>query len=237
MPNEALLYERAPHRLAAQALSEAAVRHAAAAKDFTFAADQLSSAAKPGGRRAVSPYCGLPLFVLPDSVKQDRPHLLLAHAWADFLTDTSLALVDARLRKAELCIERLVTAGTLASEHSEDLQGVAAAIRAAQQSKEEAAAQTIAYAQQALALLPMQNARWRSVALRLGLAYEMDGAVRPAIATLEAALQLCRRIGNEYSATVGSMALACTLLAHGQLRTAEAIYSTALEGAQQRGMG
>ena len=237
-PNEALLHQRAAHWLAEQSLIEEAVRHAVAAEDFVFTADLLEQRNEvlwtQGGFAVLQHW----LSVLPDSVKQNRPRLLLAHAWAEFLTDSSLVLVDARLREAELAIQRLERDSPPSVENLEELRGVVAAIRAAQQSKEEAAPPTIAYSQQALALLPLRSERWRSVALLcLGFAYEMDGAIRPAIVTLEEAIQLCRRIGNDYSATVGSMALARTQLVHGQLRTAEAIYSSTLTQAQRRGMG
>jgi LuxR family transcriptional regulator, maltose regulon positive regulatory protein len=233
----ALLQQRAANWFARQGLVEEAVRYAVAAKDFAYAADLLeqhSEALWSQGGFAVLQHW---LAALPDGIKQDRPRLLLAHAWADFLTDSPLTLVEARLGEAELAILRLEATGPLMVESARALQGVAATIRAAQQSKEEAAPATIAYAQHALALLPAQNERWRSVALLLlGFAYEMDGAVRPAIATLEEAIQLCHRIGNEYSATVGSMALARTQIAHGQLRTADAIYRESLAQAQRRGM-
>lgn len=234
----ALLHQRAAHWFAEQDLVEEAVRHAVAAEDFVFAADLLEQRSEvmwtQGGFAVLQHW----LSALPDAVKQDRPRLLLAHAWAEFLTDSSLALVDARLREAEVAIQRLEKDTPSSVDSMGELLGVVAAIRAAQQSKEEAAAPTIAYAQQALALLPVRSERWRSVALLcLGFAYEMDGATRPAIATLEEAIQLCRRIGNDYSATVGSMALARTQMVHGQLRAAEAIYSSSLAKAQQRGMG
>ena len=237
-PNEAVLHQRVAHWFAGQGLVEEAVRHAVAAEDFVFAADlleQRSEALWTQGGFAVLQHW---LSVLPDAVKQDRPRLLLAHAWAEFLTDSSLALVDARLQDAELAIQRVERDRPSSVENIAELKGVVAAIRAAQQSKEEAAAPTIAYSHRALALLPRHSERWRSVALLcLGFAYEMDGAVPPAIVTLEEAIQLCRRIGNDYSATVGSMALARTQMAHGQLRAAEAIYSSTLMQAQQRGMG
>ncbi len=236
--DEAPLHQRAAHWFAEQGLVEEAVRHAVAAADFVFAADLLEQRSEvlwtQGGFAVLQHW----LSVLPSGIKQDRPRLLLAHAWAEFLTDSSLALVDARLREAELAIQRLERDSSTSVDSIGELQGVAAAIRAAQQSKEEAAAPTIAYSQQALALLPVRSERWRSVALLcLGFAYEMDGAALPAIATLEEAIQLCRRIGNDYSATVGSMALARTQMVHGQLRAAEAIYSNTLAKAQQRGMG
>ncbi|MFN8467332.1 MAG: LuxR C-terminal-related transcriptional regulator [Caldilineaceae bacterium] len=236
--NGAVLHQRAAHWFAGRGLVEEAVRHAVAAEDFVFAADlleQRSEALWTQGGFAVLQHW---LSVLPDAVKQDRPRLLLAHAWAEFLTDSSLALVDARLQDAELAIQRLERDSSSPVEYIADLRGVVAAIRAAQQSKEEAATPTIAYSQQALALLPVRSERWRSVALLcLGFAYEMDGAVRLAVVTLEEAIQLCRRIGNDYSATVGSMALARTQMAHGQLRAAEAIYSSTLMQARQLGMG
>ena len=171
----ALLFQRAAHWFAEQGLVEEAVRYAVAAEDFVFAADLLEQRSEAlwtqGGFAALQHW----LAVLPDAVKQDRPRLLLAHAWAEFLTDSSLALVDARLREAELAIQRLERDGPSPVDCIGELQGVVAAIRAAQQSKEEAAAPTIAYAQQALALLPGRSERWRSVALLcLGFAYR-DG--------------------------------------------------------------
>ena len=233
----ARLRQRAAHWFAEQGLVEEALRQGVAAKDFVFAADLLeqhSEALWTQGSFAALQHW---LSVLPDHVKRDRPRLLLAHAWADFLTDSAPALVAARLGETELAIQRCEGADPLAVERTRELQGVVATIRAAQESKEEAAAATIAYAQQALELLPVHNERWRSVALLLlGFAYEMDGAVRPAIVTLEEAIRLCRDIGNEYSATVGCMALARTQLVHGQLRAAEAIYSSTLAGAERRGI-
>lgn len=235
--DEALLHQRAAVWFAGQGLIEEAVRRAMAAKDFEFAAALLEQHSEAlwtqGGFALLRQWLGL----LPDGVKQNRPHLLLAHAWADFLTDAPPATVDRRLRDAELGIQVFEAAAPFAVESTRELHGMVATIRAAQQSKEEAAPSTIAFAQQALALLGIQNERWRSVALLLlGLAYEMDGAVRPAITTLQEAVALCRRTGNEYSATVGSMALARTLLAHGQLRTAEEIYGSTLARAQQCAM-
>ena len=141
----ALLHQRAAHWFAEQGLVDEAVRYAVAAEDFVFAADLLEQRSEAlwtqGGFAALQHW----LAVLPDAVKQDRPRLLLAHAWAEFLTDSSLALVDARLREAELAIQRLERDGLLPVDSIGELQGVVAAIRAAQQSKEEAAAPTIAY--------------------------------------------------------------------------------------------
>lgn len=236
--DESVLQQRAAHWFAEQGLVEEAIRHAAAAKDFKFAAELLEEQSETWwtqGRFAVLQHW---LSVLPEGIKQERPFLLLVHAWADFLADSPLSLVDARLQAAELAIRHLEATGLPGGGRTGELDGVAATIRAAQLSKEEAALPAIAYSQQALAMLPMQSHRWRSVALLLlGFAYEIDGAVLPAIATLEEAIQVCRAIGNEYSAMVGSMALARTQLAHGQLHAAETIYRSTLAQAQQRGMG
>ncbi len=233
--DEADLHRRAAAWFAQEGLVEEAVRHAVAGKDFAQAADLLEQRNEAlwtqGGFALLQHW----LSILPDNVKRQRPRLLLAHAWADFLTDSALAQVEARLREAELAIGH---AAAVTGEPPGELQGILATIRAAQQSKEEAIADTIAYSQQALAYLPPHSERWRSVALLcLGFAYEMDGAVHAAIQTLEDAIQLCRVIGNDYSAMVGSMALARTHLVRGQLRAAEAIYRQALDRAERQGMG
>jgi LuxR family transcriptional regulator, maltose regulon positive regulatory protein len=245
--DEAVLHRRAAYWFAEKGLVEEAVRHAMAAADFGYAADLLEQRNEvlwtQGGFAVLQHW----LSMLPEDVTRQRPRLLLAHAWADFLTDSSLTLVDARLRAAELAIQQMEAAGNgagqaktvaLTIEDARELQGIVAAVRAAQYSKEEAIAETIAYAQQALACLPAQNERWRSVALLcLGFAYEMDGAVRSAVQTLEEAIHLCYRVGNDYAATVGSMALARTHLVHGRLQAAAAIYRDTLARAQRQGMG
>ena len=206
------------------------------AKDFAQAADLLEQRNEAlwtqGGFALLQHW----LSILPDNVKR-QSSAPAAGACLGRLPDRfGPAQVEARLREAELAI------APAAAVTGEPPGGTAGHLghhsgRAAEQGGGDCGI-TIAYSQQALAYLPPHSERWRSVALLcLGFAYEMDGAVHAAIQTLEDAIQLCRAIGNDYSAMVGSMALARTHLVHGQLRAAEAIYRQALDRAERQGMG
>lgn len=231
---EAELHQRAAAWFAQNELISEAIQHALAGEDFDRAADLIEQRDEAfwmqGGFVTLQHW----LATLPTPVKRRRPRLLLAHAWAHFLADSSTATVATLMQEAE---SALGNADSTPPATITELQGILSTIRAAQQSKQEDIAGIIAYAQQALAQLPPTMGHWRSVALLcLGFAYEMEGAVRAAEQALLEALQFCQMIGNRYSALVGTMSLARTRMMAGQLQLAATTYRQALAQAIEHNM-
>lgn len=231
------LHRRAAAWFAQNQQIDDAMRHLFAAKAFEQAADLLEQHQETLWMQGRFVILRQWLSSLPTELITERPQLLLAQVWTHVLTDAAATTIAGLFQQTEAAIVH--TAATAGDDQSglNPLQGSLAAIRAVYCSKQEASADVIANAQQALACLPQASGSWRSIALMaLGFAYEMEGAVRAAEQTFTEAIHLCQRDGNHYSAQVSSMRLARTYLVQGQLRRAAATYTTVRAEAAQRNM-
>jgi LuxR family maltose regulon positive regulatory protein len=231
------LHRRAASWFAHHGLVDEAIRHALAGQDFAQAADLIerhNEACWMQGRFAILRQW---LSALPMPILQQRPRLLLALVWTHVLTDAPAATIAELIQQTETAIAQAGSSQHQTPAATGELQGVLATIRAVYQSKQEDTAGVIAYAQQALADLPVQVGNWRSIALMaLGFAYAMSGAARTAQQTLTQAVELCQQLGNQYSALVATMSLARTHLVQGQLQRAAALYTQGLAQATRQGM-
>ena len=234
-----VLHQRAAAWFAQHDLVDDAMRHLIAAKAFAQAADLLEQRNEllwMQGRFVLLHHW---LTFLPDELIAQRPRLVLAQAWTHVLSDAAASTVTILFEQAEAAIVNAAATDTGDRQPSTtELQGVLAAIRAVYHSKQEEVTGVIANAQQALTYVPATSGSWRSIALLcLGFAYEMNGDVRAAEQTFLEALQLCKLIGNHYSALVTARSLGRTYIGQGKLRLAAATYTQALTEATHRGLG
>jgi LuxR family transcriptional regulator, maltose regulon positive regulatory protein len=218
-----------------------AVGHALAAEYHERAADLVEQViGKMWFRGEVMTLLGW-LEALPETAKRRRPRLLLEHATA-LMVVGRLNDVEPLLREAEH------TAGGDSREdsvehpvgtedaHRRYLLGYVAAIRAWRTVRLGDPQGAIELARQALALLPEQDTRSRSIgAFSLAGAYQDAGDLAAASAVFAEIGERGLAAGHDYMA-LGAMAHQAELqMARGRLREAEVILRRALQLAAERG--
>jgi len=195
-----------------------AISHALAAEDFTVAAQLIEQVAeKTWSQGGLATLLGW-INALPANLVAQRPRVCLTAAWVLFLHDRW----DEAVRQWETAA---ILLNDLPEPEQNHLRGVWAAIGGAMAAHQHDAARTLALAEEALALLPPDDATWREVTMiNRGLGYLWHGRVRQAIPTFQEAADLCQRQGNIYLvfAALWHMAEAC--LAAGDLHETATIY-------------
>jgi LuxR family transcriptional regulator, maltose regulon positive regulatory protein len=226
-------------------LSEA-LQHVFAAEDWGRAARLLEQHAEPMMMRGEFLTLRRWVQVLPQDVARKHPHLLLAHAWAQFLAEPLQAdAVEAILRDAEAVLglsERMPAEQAVEplalDRGSAELRGKLAAIRASVAGSQQDVPRTIALAQEALTYLPQDNLFWRIIpTVDRGLALTAAGAAVAASQAFTGAIELCRMAGHSYGAMIATMHLARVRTMQGQLHAAAELHQRALHMAAEQGWG
>ncbi|HSH80014.1 MAG TPA: LuxR C-terminal-related transcriptional regulator, partial [Herpetosiphonaceae bacterium] len=240
----ARLHRRAGAWFEQHGLLPEAMEHMFAARDWGRAARLLEQHAEPMLMRGEFLALQRWVQVLPREVVRKRPHLLLAHAWAQFLVEPDRSdAVEAILRDAETVLalgeerpaERGAELPALDREMAE-LRGKLAAIRGSIAGNQEDIPRRIALTDEALAHLPGDNLFWRIIpTVDRGLALDAAGEVVPASAAFTEATDLCRAAGYSYAAMIATMHLARTRARQGRLHAAAELHRRALDMAAEQG--
>jgi LuxR family maltose regulon positive regulatory protein len=213
------LQERASAWFESQGLVDEAIEHALRAGAFERAATLIERAAPRlharGARLTVDAWLG----ALPKQIVQARPRLGIMSAWMA-LDDGAVASAEHCLRQAELAMREQLE-DCHASEGGCNLQGEIAAARAFAATIRGDPLDTIALAEQALALLDRDNAVIRAVvAMALGRAYLGQRALGRAAHVLGEALNTFRMLDNKYLGRRVMLLLSTVQRAQGRLRPA-----------------
>ncbi|MCP4936084.1 MAG: tetratricopeptide repeat protein, partial [bacterium] len=213
-----------------------AIHHAFAAKDFERAAGliELAWPAMDANFQSSS-WLGW-ANRLPDDLVRARPVLSLDYAWA-FLNNGDLEAAKSRLQDAERGLETSSVAMVIVDE--EQFRFLPSSIASAYSYAALALgdiSNTVAYAQQALDLLPENDYLRRGPAASiLGLAHWANGELEAAHRALAEAMAGFEKGGNIIFALSGTYGLADLRIAQGQLREAIRTYERSLQLARAQG--
>lgn len=239
----ATLHQRASMWYEQHASLADAIRHALAAEDFVRAADLIERAA-PALRQTRQEATLLAwLMVIPDDLISSRPVLSVHYAWA-LLSVGAFADVEHRLRDAERWLDRsahgqsgfptaqLAVVDEQALCH---LPGTIALYRAALALAQGHIPDTMAHAQQALALLDQNDQVIRGAATALlGLAYWTSGELEAAHQAFTDGMLCLQKAGHIADAIGGASAPADIRTIQGRLHEAWRIYERALQLAREQ---
>jgi LuxR family maltose regulon positive regulatory protein len=173
---------------------------------------------------------------MPVEVRQARPWLCVAHAWAAVYTG-QMSVVEPCLQEAERVLHEQAADQVQVAR----LAGHIATIRSHVALLVGADDQAVELARDALQSLPDTDYLARGCALRvLGLAYRTDGDLDTALALLREAGDMNRLAGDSHLAITVLHDLALTQMLHGELQQALAVCQEGLRLAEehrQRGGG
>ena len=238
----ATLHRRASAWFEQHGLLAEAMHHLFAAQEWGWAAQLLEQHAEAMVMRGEFHTLHRWVQVLPHDVVRRQPHLLLAHAWAQFLAEPrESAAIEATLRDAEADLG--LSEGGAAEPGADppdreagELRGKLAAVRASIAGNQQDIARRIALADEALRYLPENNLFWRIVpTVDRGLALDAAGEVVAASEAFTAAIELCHLAGHSYAAMISTMHLARVRAVQGQLHAAAELYQRALHMASEQG--
>jgi LuxR family maltose regulon positive regulatory protein len=195
-----------------------AVHHAFSAGDLTRAANLIEQNAR--GMFARSELGTIMDWVdaLPKDVVGIRPWCCVYYAWALRLTGGQAEAVEARLRVAELALEKSQEA--LSKDEARAVLGHIAAIRAYQALYREEIQRVIDLSRQALDSLPEASFARGLTALALGWASRFNGDLARASRAFVEARRASLVAENTYVAVTATCRLAYTKMLGGQLRQA-----------------
>lgn len=227
--------ERLP-RLHAQAsewyeqhdLFSEAIRHALAAQDFERAADLIEPVWPAMRNRQQEATVLSWMKVLPDSLIRTRPILSVAYALV-LLNAGQIEGIETYLQDAERELEQLTPTGSPADSQSAQraneaqyrfLPASIANTRAFRAQAMGDFTSTIAYAQQAMTLLPTEEGYERgTTAAFLGLAYWATGDVEAAYRSFAEGMGIFQKLGGTQIVVAATLILANMGMAQGWLRT------------------
>ncbi len=233
----ATLHRRASQWYEQNDLYADAIRHALAAEDFEHAATLIERQWHTMDANLQSEEWLRWAQALPAEVVQDRPVLSLGCAWA-LLNEGSTDAAEIWLRDAERWLDPTTAAASQRPGQMVVIDEVvfgklAASIAAARAYAAQSignAAATVAYARQALDLLPPDDDVGRRVpAAILGLVQWQNGDLDAAYRSLSEALASFERTGHIIGAVSGTFGLADICITQGRLRTAGDTYRHALQ--------
>ena len=237
------------HRLASEwyeqnDLTEDAVRHALAAKDFGRAADLIETVLPTMRQTRQDGIVLAWLTALPDEVVRTRPVLSVFCAWR-MLVSGNLEAVEPWLRAAEQRLEAAAADGevpedsALASVRGQELPMLPSTIEMYRASLAQArgdVSATAQHAQEALELArPGDHFARGAASAFLGLASWAQGDLETAVRTFSNAVSSLHEAGNLTDELSSTTLLADMWVARGQLREARQLYERALSHAAAQG--
>ena len=242
------LHGRASDWCEQNSLFSDAIRHALAAQDFERAAGLIEQVWPTMRRRQRETTVLSWIMSLPDALIRNRPVLSVAYALV-LLNDGRLDAVESRLQDAERCLgadavdsdadsqEPLAVESVVTDDAQ--LQSLPASIANARAYRAQAlrdVSSTVAYAQQALELLPEDEEyeRGTTVAL-LGLAYWTSGRPEDGYRSFAEGLAIFKQMGLTQIAIGGTLILAQMSIAQGHLHRATDISEQSLQLATEQG--
>ena len=231
-----VLHARASRWFEAEGLLEEAVYHALQAPDREAAADLIERSWRTLDRRHQSGTWRGWVEALPSPLRQARPVLTMGYAWAlldageidageEFL-DLTDGLLAAPADRRVVADEREFAA----------LPGTLAAARAYVSQARGDMSATVAHAQRALELLPVDDHFYRGIpAVTVGLAQWSAGLLTAAEASFRSAVGSFRASGNALFTTMALYALGDLQRLQGRLHEAEATFRRAERSPDARG--
>lgn len=242
------LHGRASNWCEQNSLFSDAIRHALAAQDFERAAGLIEQVWPTMRRRQRETTVLSWIMSLPDALIRNRPVLSVAYALV-LLNDGRLDAVESRLQDAERCLgadavdsdadsqEPLAVESVVTDDAQ--LQSLPASIANARAYRAQAlrdVSSTVAYAQQALELLPEDEEYERgTTAALLGLAYWTSGRPEDGYRSFAEGLAIFKQMGLTQMAIGGTLILAQMSLAQGRLHRATNICEQSLQLAIEQG--
>lgn len=223
------LHRRASGWCVHNGFGDRAISHALAAQDYAVAAQLIEQAAeRTWGRGALTTLLTW-LDALPAALVEQRPRLCLTAAWLLFLNDRW----DEAARQWEVAATLLTD---LSEPEQSHLRGIWAAVGGAMAAHQRNPTRTLALSEEALILLPPDDATWREVAIiNSGLGQLWHGRACQAIPALQEAADLSRHQGNTFLAFAALWHLAEAYLVAGSLYEAETVYESLRRLAQYDG--
>jgi LuxR family maltose regulon positive regulatory protein len=204
-----------------------AVHHAFAAGSLTKAANLIEQYARDMFARSELGTIMNWVDALPEELVHARPWLCVFYAWALRLTGGQAEAVDARLRIAELSLEK--SKAILPKDEARTVRGHIAAIRAYQALYREEILRVLDLARQALDNLPQASFARGLSALALGWASRFNGDLAGASHSFNEARAASMAARNTYGAVAATCRLAYTEILGGQLRQAASSCREALQ--------
>jgi LuxR family maltose regulon positive regulatory protein len=227
------LHQRASRWYADQGFGEAAIDHALLGADFDRAAALIDQHVG-SSYEVVSPVTLQRwLGAIPTDMLCDHPQLCLLQAWNQF-TSGQLAAADESLRMAAETLERAVH---LSNPVRNTLSGRARAIRGFIASYTGDLPKAVEYAQQALDVLPAEEAAWRSAAqITLGDSYAAQGQITAAHQIRTEALEISKSSGDPFIQMIAQLNLAETIWQQGDVKQVGEICAHQAHQAKKQGL-
>jgi LuxR family maltose regulon positive regulatory protein len=227
------LHQRASTWYADQGFGEAAIDHALLGTDFDRAAALIDQHIG-SSYELVSPVTLQRwLGAFPTNMLCDHPQLCLLQAWNQF-TSGQLAAADESLR---IAAETLETADHLSNPVRNALSGRASAIRGFIASYTGDLPKAVEYAQQALDVLPIEEAAWRSAAqITLGDSYAAQGQMTAAHQIRTEALEISKLSGDPFIQMIAQLNLAETIWQQGNVKQVDEICAHQAHQAEKQGL-
>lgn len=226
------LHRKAGEWFKGEGLFEEAIIHGIQAEDYDFVVDLIEEYADVflwhGDHATLQRW----LSTIPEHKFKSRPLLSISFAITDLMAGRSEE-IEKKLLVAETALESI----TLKSDKKE-LQGIIAAIRASSAFLISGnVSDTIKFSQQALKLLPENNATWRTVvALDSGDAHTLSGNLEAAEHDYHQAAASSKRGEHVFLYRVSSAKLANNFLARGHLKAGAETIQQAIEFTDTWGM-
>lgn len=228
-----ILHQRASAWFADQGLGEAAIDHALQGEDYAQAAALIDQNVGGNYEQISSLILQRWLAAFPPDMIYSQPQLCLLQAWNQF-TSGQLAAADEGLQTAS---ELLETEEQLSNLERNALTGRASAIRSFIASYSGNLPGAIEFAQQALEVLPTEEAPWRSAAkITLGNAYAEQGRMDAAHKIRSEALEMSKSSGEPFIQMIAQLNLAETIWQQGNVKQVSEICARQAQLAEKQGL-
>lgn len=227
------LHNRASTWFADQGFGEAAIDHALLGTEYDQAATLIDQHVGGNYEQVSSVTIQRWLAAFPTELLCDRPQLCLLQAWSLF---TSGQLAGAN-QSLQTVFKLLETENNLSTLERNALFGRAAAIQSFIASYSGDFPRAIEFAQQAIEVLPNEEAPWRSAAqITLGDAYAAQGQMNAAHKIRSEALEMSKLSGDPFIQVIANLNLAETVWQQGNIKQVCEICAVLVQLAEKQGL-